>query len=155
MLDESRKIGTFGHGYTYTAHPAACAVALKTIEICERERMVDHVRRVAPVFADRINRLGDHPLVGEPRAIGLLGALELVADKKTRRPFLPKQGVGTAISDMLQDMGLIARAMGDSLAFCPPLIINADEINEMFDIVERGLDRLEEQVRIENLREAA
>ena len=65
-----------------------------------------------------------------------------------------KQGVGTAISDMLQDMGLIARAMGDSLAFCPPLIITADEINQMFDIVERGLDRLEERVGSENLRAA-
>ncbi|MFL5258140.1 MAG: aminotransferase [Hyphomicrobiales bacterium] len=154
MLDESRKIGTFGHGYTYTAHPVACAVALKTIEIYERDRTIDHVRKVAPVFAERIQRLGDHPLVGEPRAIGLLGALEIVADKKSRRPFDPKQGVGTTISEILQDMGLISRAMGDSLAFCPPLIITADEINQMFDIVEGGLDRLEERVGSENLRAA-
>jgi 4-aminobutyrate--pyruvate transaminase len=154
MLDESRKIGTFGHGYTYTAHPVACAVALKTIEIYERIRIIDHVRKVAPVFEGRIRKLGSHPLVGDARATGLIGALELVADKETRRAFGPKQGVGSACADTLQELGLLVRAMGDSVAFCPPLIITADEINEMFDIVERGLDRTEERVHRENLRAA-
>ncbi len=65
MLDESRKIGTFGHGYTYTAHPVGCAVALKTIEIYERDKIVDHVRKVAPVFEKAATQLADHPLVGE------------------------------------------------------------------------------------------
>ncbi|MBL8905258.1 MAG: aminotransferase class III-fold pyridoxal phosphate-dependent enzyme [Rhizobiales bacterium] len=154
MLDESRKLGTFGHGFTYTAHPVACAVALKTIEIYERERIVDHVKKVAPVFEGRIRKLGDHPLVGNARAVGLIGALELVADKKTRRAFDPKKAVGAAAADLLQEMGVILRSMGDSVAFCPPLIITADEINEMFDIVEKGLDRMEEHVRKEDLRAA-
>jgi 4-aminobutyrate--pyruvate transaminase len=154
MLDESRKLGTFGHGFTYTAHPVACAVALKTIEIYERERIVEHVKKVAPVFEGRIKKLGDHPLVGDARAVGLIGALELVADKKTRRAFDPKKAVGAACADLLQEMGLILRAMGDSVAFCPPLIITADEINEMFDIVEKGLDRMEERIAKENLRAA-
>jgi 4-aminobutyrate--pyruvate transaminase len=154
MLDESRKLGTFGHGFTYTAHPVACAVALKTIEIYQRERIVDHVKKVAPVFEGRIRKLGDHPLVGNPRAVGLIGALELVADKKTKRAFDPKKAVGAATADLLQEMGVILRSMGDSVAFCPPLIITADEINEMFDIVEKGLDRMEERVRKEDLRAA-
>jgi 4-aminobutyrate---pyruvate transaminase len=154
MLDESRKLGTFGHGYTYTAHPVGCAVALKTIEIYARTRIVEHVRNVAPVCEGRLRKLAEHPLVGEARAVGLIGALELVADKKTHRAFGPKQGVGSACADALQELGLIVRAMGDSVAFCPPLIITADEINEMFDIVERGLDRTERRVQGENLRAA-
>jgi 4-aminobutyrate--pyruvate transaminase len=154
MLDESRKLGTFGHGFTYTAHPVGCAVALKTIEIYERIRIIDHVRKVAPVFEGRIRRLGGHPLVGDARAMGLIGALELVADKDTRRAFGPKQGIGAACADTLQELGLIVRPMADSVAFCPPLIITADEIDEMFDIVEAGLDRMEERVHHENLRAA-
>jgi 4-aminobutyrate--pyruvate transaminase len=144
MLDESRKIGTFGHGFTYTAHPVACAVALKTIEIYERERIVDHVRKVAPVFEGRIAKLGEHPLVGDARAVGLIGALELVADKKTRRAFDAKKAVGAACADLLQEMGLILRAMGDSVAFCPPLIITAEQIDDMFARFGRAMAVFEE-----------
>lgn len=140
MLDESRKIGTFGHGYTYTAHPVGCAVALKAIEIYERDRIVDHVRKVSAVFERRIARLGDHPLVGNARAKGLIGALELMEDKETKRPFDPKAGIGNACADILQGLGLIVRSMGDAVAFCPPLVITEAEIGEMFDIAEKGLD---------------
>ncbi|MGE3872336.1 MAG: aminotransferase [Parvibaculaceae bacterium] len=152
MLDESRKIGTFGHGFTYTAHPVGCAVALKTIEIYERDKTVEHVRKVAPTFEKRLGQFADHPLVGETRAKGLIGAIELVADKKTKRAFDPKKGVGAMAAEILQENGLIVRPMGDSIAFCPPLIIKEDEINEMFDIVGKGLRILEERVLKENLR---
>jgi 4-aminobutyrate--pyruvate transaminase len=152
MLDESRKLGTFGHGFTYTAHPVGCAVALKTIEIYERDKTIDHVRKVAPTFEKRIGQFADHPLVGEVRAKGLIGAIELVADKKTKRAFEPKKGVGAIAADILQENGLIVRPMGDSIAFCPPLIISEAEINEMFDIVAKGLRILEERVLKENLR---
>jgi 4-aminobutyrate--pyruvate transaminase len=152
MLDESRKIGTFGHGFTYTAHPVGCAVALKTIEIYERDKTMEHVRKVAPTFEKRIAQFADHPLVGETRAKGLIGAIELVADKKTRRPFDPKKGVGGIATEILQDNGLIVRNMGDSIAFCPPLVIRDDDIDEMFDIVDKGLRILEERVLKENLR---
>ena len=152
MLEESRKLGTFGHGFTYTAHPVGCAVALKTIEIYERDKTVDHVRKVAPTFEKRIGQFADHPLVGEVRAKGLIGAIELVADKKTKRAFDPKKTVGAIAADILQENGLIVRPMGDSIAFCPPLIIKDDEINEMFDIVSKSLKILEERVLKENLR---
>ncbi|MGE0007734.1 MAG: aminotransferase [Parvibaculaceae bacterium] len=152
MLDESRKIGTFGHGFTYTAHPVGCAVALKTIEIYERDKTIEHVRKMAPVFEKRIAQFADHPLVGETRAKGLIGAIELVADKKTKRAFDPKKGVGALATEIMQENGLIVRSMGDSIAFCPPLIIREDEINEMFDIVGKGLRILEERVLKENLR---
>jgi len=152
MLDESRKIGTFGHGFTYTAHPVGCAVALKTIEIYERDKTVEHVRKVASTFEKRIASFADHPLVGDTRAKGLIGAIELVADKKTKRAFDPKKGVGALCADILQENGLIVRSMGDAVAFCPPLIIKEDEINEMFDIMAKGLRILEERVLKENLR---
>lgn len=85
MIDESKKIGTFGHGFTYTAHPVGAAVAAKTLEIYEKRNIVGHVRDVAPRFAAHFARLADHPLVGHARSSGLIGALELVADKKTKR----------------------------------------------------------------------
>jgi 4-aminobutyrate--pyruvate transaminase len=154
MLDESKKIGTFGHGFTYAAHPVGCAVALKAIEIYERDDIIAHVRRVAPVFARRLNRLAEHPLGGEARSTGLMGAIELVADKKSRRAFDVKKMVGFTCVMLLQELGVISRAMGDSICFCPPLIISADEINEMFDIVEQALDQTEAWVLKENLRAA-
>ena len=152
MVDESKKIGSFGHGFTYTAHPVGCAVALKTIEIYQRDKIVEHVRKVAPVFQNRLNKLAEHPLVGEARGVGLMGAVELVADTKTRRAFDPKKAVGAACVDFLQELGVINRSMGDSVALCPPLIITADEIHEMFDIVEAALDKTEAWVRKEGLR---
>jgi 4-aminobutyrate--pyruvate transaminase len=154
MLDESRKIGTFGHGYTYTAHPVGCAVSLKAIEIYERIDIIGHVRKVAPAFERRIAKFADHPLVGNVRAKGLIGAIELVADKDTKRAFDTKKAVGAMAADMLQEQGLLVRAMGDTVAFCPPLVITEAEIDEMFDIVEKGFKLIEERVHRERLRAA-
>lgn len=154
MLDESRKLGTFGHGYTYTAHPVGCAVALKTIEIYQRDRIVEHAKKVAPRFQARLRKLADHPLVGEARGVGLIGAVELVADKRTKRPFDPKTQVGATTINTMQELGLILRNIQDSVAFCPPLIITEAQIDEMFDIAEKGLDRIEAWVRKEGARAA-
>jgi 4-aminobutyrate--pyruvate transaminase len=154
MLDESRKLGTFGHGYTYTAHPVGCAVALKTIEIYERDKIMENAKKMSPVFQSRLMKLADHPMVGEARGVGLIGAVELVADKATKRSFQPKQMVGAAAVSKMQDLGLIVRNVQDSLALCPPLIITTDEIHEMFDIFERGLDEMETWARKENARAA-
>jgi 4-aminobutyrate--pyruvate transaminase len=108
---------------------------------------------VAPVFKARLDKLAEHPLVGEARGVGLMGALEVVADKKTRRAFDPKKMVGATAVNFMQELGLITRSMGDSVAFCPPLIITADEIHEMFDMVGAALDKTEAWVRKENLRQ--
>ena len=152
MLDESRKLGTFGHGYTYTAHPVGCAIALKTIEIYQRDKIMEHAARVAPDFLARLHKLGDHPLVGEARGVGLIGAIELVADRKTKRSFDFKKGIGATMVNKLQDLGMIARNVQDTIAFCPPLVITVDEIHAMFDIVESALDLMEEDVRRGDLR---
>ena len=94
MLHQSEKLGIFAHGYTYTGHAVGCAAALKTIEIYERDKIIEHVKKVAPVFADRVRRFHQHPLVGSTRSVGLLGGIELVADKKTRRLFDSKNPSG-------------------------------------------------------------
>lgn len=141
LLIESRKIGTFGHGFTYSGHPVAAAVALKTIEIYRRDNIIGQAKAKGGLFQRRLKALGDHPLVGEARGMGLIGGLEMVADKKTRRAFDPAKGVGVKAMALAQDEGVLIRALGDTLALCPPLIISEDEINELFDRVTRALDK--------------
>jgi 4-aminobutyrate---pyruvate transaminase len=141
MLIESRKIGTFGHGFTYSGHPVAAAVALKTLDILQRDRIVDAVAAKAPQFQSRLHALGEHPLVGEARGTGLIGAVELVADKATKRGFDPKLGVTARCAQFAQDVGLIVRALADSIAVCPPLVITPAEIDVMFDRLATALNR--------------
>jgi 4-aminobutyrate--pyruvate transaminase len=153
MLDQSRAIGTFGHGFTYSAHPVAAAVAVETLKIYEERNIVTHVRRVAPTFARRLKTLRDHPIVGEAVSVGLLGGVELVADKASRTNFPAAKMVGMACANFAQEEGIFTRAMlNDRLAFCPPLIITEGEIDEMFDRFGRALDKTEEWVRREGLR---
>jgi 4-aminobutyrate--pyruvate transaminase len=137
---ESGRIGVFGHGFTYTGHPVAAAVALKTIEIYQERDILGHVRAIAPLFQKRLAALRDHPLVGEAGGVGLIGGVELVADKKTRKSFDPAKQVGATINNFALEEGLITRPMlSDRLAFCPPLVIDEAETNELFDRFERAL----------------
>jgi len=140
--EESGRVGTFGHGYTYTGHPVAAAVALKTIEIFQERDIVGHVRNVSPRFLTRLTKLRDHPLVGEAAGIGLIGGIEIVADKAGKKNFPPTKLAAPTICRMIEEEGVIARPMlGDRIALCPPLIITEGEIDEMFDRFGRGLDR--------------
>jgi len=141
FVTQSEKIGIFAHGFTYSGHPVACAVALETLKIYEERNILDHVRQTTPGFQRRLHSLASHPLVGEARGIGLIGALELERNKASKAPFDATAGVGPLAAEILQQEGLILRAMGDSLALCPPLVITSAELDEMFDILERGLDR--------------
>ena len=152
MLDESRKIGTFGHGFTYSGHPVAAAVALKALDIYARERIVEQAARKAPQFQARLAALGSHPLVGEARGLGLVGAVELVADKKTKRSFDPPAAVGPRAVRFAEEEGLIVRfIVGDILSICPPLIIAPAEVDELFDRLGRALDRTLDWARRERL----
>lgn len=142
LVDESKKIGVFAHGFTYSGHPVACAVANKTLEIYDRIDIVGHVQRVAPVFQTRLRALANHPLVGDARGVGLIGGLELVKEKSSKTSFDPRQGVGPKVVAFAQEEGLICRAVGgDTIGICPPLVINGGEINQAFDALERALDR--------------
>ena len=152
IVAESRKIGTFGHGYTYSGHPVAAAVALKTLEIMARERIVEKVVALTPQFAQALRRLGDHPLVGEARGLGLIGALEIVADKRTKRSFDPARGVAARCVAFAQDEGLIVRHLAsDTVSLCPPLIISPQQLDEMFERLQRALDRTLAWTRSEKL----
>jgi len=146
LVKESEKIGVFAHGFTYSGHPVTSAVALETLKIYEEIDILSHVRRVTPRFQAGLLRFQDHPLVGEARGIGLIGAVELVADKATKAPFDPKAGIGGYLAKRGHEHGIIVRAMGDVIAFCPPLIIQDDEIDMMFERFGRALDDTLEMV---------
>ena len=152
LLSESKKIGVFGHGFTYGGHPVSAAVALKAIEIYSRDRIFERAAERAPQFQARLVALNSHPLVGEARGLGLIGGVELVANKKTRQAFAPGQGVGPRAVRFAEDEGLIVRAvMGDVLTLCPPLIITAPEVDELFDRLTRALDKTLDWIRRERL----
>jgi 4-aminobutyrate--pyruvate transaminase len=140
MIEASGEVGLFGHGFTYSGHPVSAAVALKTLELYEERNLYEHVRRMTPRFQQRLHALGDHPLVGEARGVGLVGACELVRDKSTRESFDSKLALGTKCMMMCQNHGLIVRAVGDAVAVCPPYIVTEADIDEIFDRYERGLD---------------
>ncbi len=154
MVAESEKIGIFAHGFTYSGHPACAAVAARTIELMEERQIVQHVRSVAPRFRERLTALADHPLVGDARAVGLIGGVELVADRESKRSFGAGQGVGAYVAERAEAHGLIVRPLLDTIAFCPPLIITESEIDEMFDRFARALDDAEAWVVKEDLRAA-
>ena len=153
-VEESAKIGTFGHGFTYSGHPVPAAVATRTLELYEERKIIGHVQRITPKFQERLRSFADHPLVGEARGVGLIGALELVADKASKRSFSPPQGVGARTAAIAEQEGLIVRALGDSIGFCPPLIITEAEIDEMFYRFSRALEATEAWVAKEGLRDA-
>jgi 4-aminobutyrate--pyruvate transaminase len=139
---ESGRIGTFGHGFTYSGHPVAAAVALKTIEIYRERDIVGCVRNVSPRFLARLAKLRDHPLVGEAAGIGLIGGIELIADKKARTNFPAEKLAATNVCKFAEEEGVIARPMlGDRIGLCPPLIISEAEIDELFDRLGRALDK--------------
>ncbi|HEY1707989.1 MAG TPA: aminotransferase [Rhizomicrobium sp.] len=140
--EESGKIGTFGHGFTYSGHPVSAAVSLKTIELYQERKILDHVKAIAPHFQKRVRALGDHPLIGETVGVGLLGGVELVADKSAKKNFEPAKQAGATLAGFAQEAGLIVRPMmGDRIAFCPPLIIDESEIDEMFARFETALNK--------------
>jgi putrescine aminotransferase len=144
--------GEFFHGFTYSGHPVAAAVANANLEIMERERIVERVRtEIAPYWAARWRELGDHPLVGEARTLGLFGALELVP-RKPSRAFFPERGtVGTRCRDLSVRNGLVMRAVWDTMIAAPPLVITPAEIDELVAKAVQTLDQLHHELRRDGL----
>ena len=140
MIEVSSNVGVFGHGFTYSGHPVAAAVALRTLEIYEERGLYEHVRNLTPKFQTLLNGLGQHPLVGEARGAGLVGACELVSDKETKEAFEPKLAVGAKCMAFCQERGLIVRAIGDAIAVCPPYVVTEEQVEEIFVLFEQGLD---------------
>ena len=140
MKSESEKIGLFVHGFTYGGHPLAAAVGLEALAIYKERNIIDHIRSVAPVLQDGLRRFANHPLVGETRGVGLVGAVEIVANKETKAPFEPAQGVLPYLIGRAQAHGLIVRMIADSVAFSPPLVITEAEIGEILTSFGKALD---------------
>jgi 4-aminobutyrate--pyruvate transaminase len=151
LIIESKKIGTFGHGFTYSGHPVPAAVAIKTLEIYRRDKIFETAAARMPQFQNRLLALGDHPLVGEARGMGMVGGLELSADKRSKTPFDPKRLVGAQVVKHAQDQGLIVRPIGDVISICPPLVIKPAEIDELFDKLKVALDRTLDWAKREQL----
>ncbi len=143
----SGKLGSFGHGYTYSGHPVACAIALEVLRVYEDERILDHVRELAPTFQARLRAFAGRPWVGHVRGVGLIGAIELMADKAARTPFAAADKAGYRFAQMALEEGLIVRAMGDSIGLCPPLIITAAELDDLFERLARAMDRFDAELK--------
>ena len=151
MIEPSAQIGVFGHGYTYTGHPVACAAALKTLEIYERENLFSHAAQVGEYMHLQLQKFADHDLVGEIRCKGLIAAVEFVANKKTGESFTDGS-VGAFAKNACQENGLLIRAVaGNSIAFCPPLIITEEQIDKMLNQFSLSLDATLEYANKEGL----
>jgi putrescine---pyruvate transaminase len=143
------KGGDFIHGFTYSGHPTCAAVALANIEIIEREGLVERTRDdTGPYLAKALATLNDHPLVGETRSLGLIGAVEIVREKGTNLRFLDKEGeAGPIVRDLCISNGLMVRAIRDSIVCCPPLIITHAQIDALVGIIRKALDAAEPVLR--------
>ena len=140
--------GDFNHGFTYSGHPTCAAVAVRNIELLRDEKIVEQVHDVAaPYLAQRWGSLADHPLVGEARTLGLLGAIELVADKRTKARFAPKGRAGELCRDLAVKHGLVMRHVNESMIIAPPLIITRAQIDELVDKARLTLDAALAQLR--------
>jgi 4-aminobutyrate--pyruvate transaminase len=140
IMEESDRVGIFGLSFTYSGHPVSTAVALETLAIYEENDLMSHVRAVSPIFQNGLGALRGHPLVGEVRGCGLLAGVELVANAETGEAFNASAEIGTYCNSRAEEHGLIVRAIGDTISFCPPLIISAEEIEEMISRFTRALD---------------
>ncbi|TDI58766.1 MAG: aspartate aminotransferase family protein [Alphaproteobacteria bacterium] len=149
--------GEFTHGYTYSGHPVACAVALENIRILREERIVETVEaETAPYLREKWLQLADHPLVGEARIIGMIGAIELVADKAGRRPFAASEGtIGLICREHCFANGLVMRHIGDKMIISPPLIISRAQIDELQALALKSLDETLREIRDKGLMQAA
>lgn len=140
IADQSQSIGTLGHGFTGSGHPVATAVALENLKIIEEEGLVQHAAEMGIILRKGLQQFADHPMVGEVRGVGLIAAVELVADRQTQEPFEAVGRLGRYLSSQTQERGMINRAMGDALAFCPPLISTEKDINEILGVFAASLD---------------
>ena len=143
IAGNSGRIGTFGHGFTYSGHPVSCAIARETLQVYEDENILAKVKALAPRFQAGLRAYAARARVGEVRGIGLIGAVELAEEPATKKSFDAGLKMGTRLAALALEEGLIVRAMGDSIAFCPPLIIEAAEIDEMFARFDRAMLRFE------------
>ncbi|SNR56717.1 aspartate aminotransferase family protein [Puniceibacterium sediminis] len=151
IADNSEKLGTFGHGFTGSGHPVACAVGLENLAIIEERDLIGNAARLEEQFQGGLRKFADHPLVGEVRGVGLIAGLELVADKASKRSFTPAGKVSAQAAKFAAQEGLICRNVYETLALCPPLIVTEDDIDQIIERMGRALDLTWEWVQAEGL----
>ncbi|MEJ6397739.1 aminotransferase [Yoonia sp. 208BN28-4] len=132
-------IEEFPHGFTASGHPVGCAIALKAIDVVMNEGLLDNVRTLTPLFEEGMARLAENPNIGEWRGKGLMGALEAVADKDTKKPFDGSLSVSERIANACTDQGLICRPLGQAVVLCPAFVFTPSQMDEMFAKLERAL----------------
>jgi L-2,4-diaminobutyrate transaminase len=154
----SDEFGPFSHGYTYSAHPVGAAAALANLDIVQGEDLAGNARETGAYLQERLREtLAGHPIVGEVRGVGLLAALEFVADKESKTRFAAELKVGPRIAGAALGLGLIARALphGDILGFAPPLVINKAEVDEVVDITRQAVEQVTDELTREGKLRAA
>ena len=140
IAEESGRIGTLGTGFTAGGHPVAAAVALENLAIIEERGLVANAARSGARLQSRLRALESHPLVGEVRGVALIAAVDLVVDKAAKTALDPVGKLGAMVAGIMQEKGVISRAMGDAIAFCPPMIITETQVDEMVDLFTASLD---------------
>jgi 4-aminobutyrate--pyruvate transaminase len=128
MVEQSRKITLFGHGFTYSGHPVAAAVAVEALKIYEERNIVAMAQSASPILQSGLREFASHPIVGEVRGCGMIAGVELAADRTERRAFDASCSAGAIVQEEMKARGVLVRALGDTIAFCPPLIISEDEL---------------------------
>ncbi|MCW5771681.1 MAG: aspartate aminotransferase family protein [Rhodospirillaceae bacterium] len=147
MLAESDKIGTFGHGYTYSGHPLACSIAIETQKIYKERDILSHVRRQMGPFQKKMASLLEEEIVGEVRGVGLVCGIEIVKNKQTKEGFQPAGKLGRMVAAKAQENGLICRAIVDTIAICPPLIIEEAQVDELVARLRKSLREVAAQLK--------
>ena len=142
LEEQSQQLGGFGHGFTYSGHPVAAAVALETLAIYDEMQLPARTRQLGAYLHERLAPLREHPLVGEIRGIGLVAGIELVADKVRRAPFDSAVAIGAQVERAARERGLIVRNMGDAIALSPPFIIEPEQIDELVARLTQALDEV-------------
>lgn len=148
MKAQSEKIGVFGHGYTYGAHPVACAVANEALRIYQEDGIIAGVAAKGAQLGGLLTPLADHPLVGEVRGTGLMWGIEIVADKVTRAPFDPARAIPAKVQEAAFAQGLVCRALGSAIAIAPPLVIRPDQIDAVHKRFSTALDQIADELGI-------
>tara|TARA_B100001540_G_C15803027_1_gene640750 strand:+ start:22 stop:1395 length:1374 start_codon:yes stop_codon:yes gene_type:complete len=151
MDDIKHESALFFHGYTYSGHPAACAAALKNIEILKRDKILDHVKEISPYFFEKLNTLYNIPIVGDVRGMGLMAGIECVIDKNSKDPLILDKAIGSRIDEQSIKLGLIIRPLYHICVLSPALIITKEQIDELTNKLYEAIEKSLEELRIEEL----
>ncbi len=147
MMDASYEAEEFFHGFTAGGHPVGCALALEAIDIIINEKMIENVQRLEPIFMGGLKKFEELEFIGEARGVGLMGALEMVQNKETKQSFDGSISIGERVANQCIENGLICRPLGPSIVLCPPFITTDDEMDIIFETLEKTLKKVFNDVK--------